>query len=57
VGDAIIGIGAQSTRAFMLQKVPSPEEARYVMDKLDQIQMESTPFADTLRYELQTQRR
>jgi hypothetical protein len=52
VGDAIIGIGAQSTRAFMLQKVPSPEEARYVMDKLDQIQMESTPFADTLRYEL-----
>ena len=52
VGDAIIGIGAPSIRAFMLQRSPPLEEARHVMDELDHIDKEIVPFAETLRYEL-----
>ncbi len=52
VGDAIIGIGAPALRASLLQRVTSPEDARHVMDQLDQIKKEIPPFSDALRYEL-----
>jgi hypothetical protein len=52
VGDSLIGISALNIRAFVLQKSVLPKETRYIMDQLDQIQKDSAPFADTLRYEL-----
>jgi len=53
VGDAIAGMGAQATRAWIVQNATSPEALQNVNDKLGRINSGRVAYAETLRYELE----
>jgi hypothetical protein len=52
IGDAIVSMGTQALRAWVLQSASSTNELRTAKEQLDAIIEQKQPFAETLRYEL-----
>jgi len=53
VGDAIVGLGTQAIRAYVLQNTNPSNGTQNIVEKLNRINGERMPFAETLRYELE----
>lgn len=52
IGDAIVSMGTQALRAWVLQSATSTNELRTIQERLDAITEQKEPFAEALRYEL-----